>query len=470
MYGTLPQSRTASGTHWYGAYAVALGLLACPALVLRAGEVYKSVDSEGHVVYSDRAPTSTAPQSLVRFEGAEGPPPVLHFCWTNCFTLTLGNGLYVRTDGSDETWTIERFTSTSAVLHRHDAPAAWNGSSADVIYQGQVSNERLINVTINGNAVPDIKMAWGAALDTLPGSNVERDRGKSIAAMSAVAPSPTDIDTEMDFDARAIEAPPPLSDDNQPPCPTEGYLWTPGYWAWVGGGYSWVPGVWVQPPRVGVLWTPGYWGFVGAFYVFHRGYWGTHVGYYGGINYGFGYVGVGFAGGRWVGNSFAYNRAVNNVNLNIVHNTYSETVINNASVNRVSYNGGPGGTTAAPTAQERAAGAEPHIPPTSLQHQIAQQAIRNAAPVAQPNGGKFTMAAVRAPATSNAPRGVGAHGGTASPPAHVTVAPTTVNRPKVKVAQTPPNPAAHPQDAAEQPPAAKPASAKPTKAPHHPKK
>ena len=63
----------------------------------------------------------------------------------------------------------------------------------------------------------------------------------------------------------------------------------------------------MQPPRVGVLWTPGYWGFVGGVYAFHVGYWGPHIGFYGGVNYGFGYVGVGFAGGRWVGNSFAYN-------------------------------------------------------------------------------------------------------------------------------------------------------------------
>ena len=63
---------------------------------------------------------------------------------------------------------------------------------------------------------------------------------------------------------QASEPPPPLPDYEQPPCPADGYLWTPGYWAWGGGGgYYWVPGTWVQPPRVGVLWTPGYWGFRG---------------------------------------------------------------------------------------------------------------------------------------------------------------------------------------------------------------
>ena len=135
---------------------------------------------------------STAPQSPVRIEGTKYPPRVLHFCWTNCFTLTLENGLYVRTDGSDETWTVERFTSTSVILHRHDAPAAWNGFSADVTYQGQVSNDRLINVTVNGNAVPDIKMAWGAALDTLPGSNAERDqRNAAQSKTQALCMNPT---------------------------------------------------------------------------------------------------------------------------------------------------------------------------------------------------------------------------------------------------------------------------------------
>ncbi len=96
-------------------------------------------------------------------------------------------------------------------------------------------------------------------------------------------------------------APPALPVYEQPPCPTEGYLWTPGYWGYGAGGYYWIPGVWVAPPHPGLLWTPGYWGFGGGFYRWHAGYWGPHVGFYGGINYGFGYGGVGFWGGRWEG-------------------------------------------------------------------------------------------------------------------------------------------------------------------------
>jgi hypothetical protein len=148
-------------------------------------------------------------------------------------------------------------------------------------------------------------------------------------------------------------APPPLPAADQPPCPEEGDLWTPGYWAWDGVAYNWVPGVWVSPPRVGVFWTPGYWAFASTVFVFHRGYWGPHVGYYGGINYGFGYGGSGYAGGRWVGNVFAYNRAVNNVNASVFHHVYDEPEVSHGSLSRVSYNGGAGGTSSVPTAQER---------------------------------------------------------------------------------------------------------------------
>src|ERR1700729_1678550 len=107
-------------------------------------------------------------------------------------------------------------------------------------------------------------------------------------------------------------APPILPVYEQPPLPAPGYIWTPGYWAYGDAGYYWVPGVWVSPPRVGVLWTPGYWGFANALYVWHPGYWGPHVGFYGGVNYGFGYGGVGFFGGEWRGGGFAYNGAVAN--------------------------------------------------------------------------------------------------------------------------------------------------------------
>ena len=183
-------------------------------------------------------------------------------------------------------------------------------------------------------------------------------------------------------------APPALPVYTQPPCPAEGYLWTPGYWAYAPAGYYWVPGVWVRPPRVGLLWTPGYWGFAGGAYAWHAGYWGSQVGFYGGVNYGFGYVGRGFVGGVWAGNGFRYNTAVTNVNNTVVHNTYvNRTVINNTTVNRTSFNG-PGGVSARPTSQEQGSTRQQHWQPTTQQVSHQQMASTNHTQFASANGGR----------------------------------------------------------------------------------
>ena len=277
-------------------------------------------------------------------------------------------------------------------------------------------------------------------------------------------PTPSDYAEPVEGEMRAQEAPPPLPEYEQPPCPEDGYLWTPGYWAWGGGGYYWVPGTWAQPPRIGVLWTPGYWGFVGGVYLFHAGYWGPHVGFYGGINYGYGYGGEGYAGGRWSGNAFAYNRTVNNVNVTNVHNTYNETVINNVTVTKVSYNGGAGGVAKAPTAPERAAAQETHVALTPLQRRHVQEASANPALAAKSNGGHPAIAATPRPAAFNAPEVVHARGAApvaaaamtraSAPPASrehpgyaIGARPAGAPPPGARPGMTPapPNVAAHPQ-------------------------
>ena len=189
-------------------------------------------------------------------------------------------------------------------------------------------------------------------------------------------------------------APPALPVYTQPICPGDGYLWNPGYWAYGDAGYYWVPGVWVQPPMAGGLWTPGYWGWGGSAFLFHAGYWGPHVGFYGGINYGFGYGGVGFGGGRWEGGHFAYNTAVMNVNRTVIHNTYVENVhVNNVGVH-TSFNGGAGGIQAHATAQEASYEHENHIAPTAAQQSHVQSAGANHANFASANGGHPQNAAM----------------------------------------------------------------------------
>ena len=199
-------------------------------------------------------------------------------------------------------------------------------------------------------------------------------------------------------------APPALPVYVQPICPGDGYLWNPGYWAYGPEGYYWVPGVWVQPPTVGLLWTPGYWGWGGSAFIFHEGYWGPHVGFYGGINYGFGFGGVGFSGGEWRGGHFAYNTAYSNVNTTVIHNTYiNRTTINNTTINNshTSFNGGQGGITARPTAQEASYEHENHVQPTSAQQSHLQAAHSNPANFAKANGGHPAMAAISRPGATN---------------------------------------------------------------------
>jgi hypothetical protein len=72
-------------------------------------------------------------------------------------------------------------------------------------------------------------------------------------------------------------APPDLPVYEQPLCPGEDYIWTPGYWAYADDDYYWVPGTWIVAPEVGFLWTPGYWAFEENRYFFHEGYWGPHA-------------------------------------------------------------------------------------------------------------------------------------------------------------------------------------------------
>ena len=196
-------------------------------------------------------------------------------------------------------------------------------------------------------------------------------------------------------------APPVLPVYVQPPCPQPGWMWTPGYWAYGDDGYYWVPGSWVPAPYVGALWTPPYWGWQSGLYVFHPGYWGPHVGYYGGVNYGFGYMGVGFVGGMWRGREFAYNTAVMRVNTTIIRNTYIDrtvvernTIINN---NHVSYNGGPGGIQHQPAPTERLAMRDQHMAATRMQMQHVQAARMERPSYFNNNHGQPANAAVARP-------------------------------------------------------------------------
>jgi hypothetical protein len=222
-------------------------------------------------------------------------------------------------------------------------------------------------------------------------------------------------------------APPALPVYVQPACPTDGYLWQPGYWAYSqdDDDYYWVPGVWVSPPNSGLYWTPAYWGYEGGSYGFHSGYWGAHVGFYGGINYGFGYGGVGFVGGAWSGGGFRYNTAVVNVNTTVVHNTYIDRTVINVNVNNHTSFNGPGGVTARPTQQEQAAMHEHHVQPTADQVAHQRTAMADKSQFSKVNNGKPVAAAMdKVHGTAYGPKG---HAAPATPQARQQALTTRAN-------------------------------------------
>jgi hypothetical protein len=228
----------------------------------------------------------------------------------------------------------------------------------------------------------------------------------ALLMLSLAAPSFAQVSVSVTI------APPVLPVYEQPPCPGDGYIWTPGYWAYGPDGYYWVPGTWATPPTVGLLWTPGYWGWHEGVYLWNVGYWGPHVGFYGGVNYGFGYVGTGYAGGYWRGRTFFYNRSVNNVRITNVH-IYNRTVINNVAVNRVSYNGGHGGIGARPTHEQERWTRERHFEPTGVQTRHEHEAGSNRAFLASENHGRPAIAATARPGEFHGRGVVAAHSGDA---------------------------------------------------------
>ena len=213
-----------------------------------------------------------------------------------------------------------------------------------------------------------------------------------------------------DANISADQAPPALPDYDQPEAPGDNYLWTPGYWGYGDVGYYWVPGVWIIPPYYGALWTPGYWGWYGGRYRWHGGYWGLHVGFYGGINYGFGYIGTGYFGGYWHGNAFIYNRAVTNVGARVsVTNVYNRTVVYDhvtygaRPTLRVSYNGGHGGINVAPRPSEMAAMHESHTAALPGQRNLRDSAAQNPQAAFNNNHGRPAVAAQQQPLGANRP-------------------------------------------------------------------
>ena len=193
-------------------------------------------------------------------------------------------------------------------------------------------------------------------------------------------------------------APPPLPYYTQPPAPGDDYIWTPGYWAWSAaeGDYYWVPGTWVEAPSVGDLWTPGYWAYEGRGFLWHPGYWGLNVGFYGGVNYGYGYGGTGYRGGHWDHRHFVRT---------------AQATSRGPGNSQVSFHGGPGGNRARPPAQNTHARPEEHRAPSEVQMQHEHAAVARPAQRATGAHEHPLVAATPRPSAFEAPGAEHARGG-----------------------------------------------------------
>jgi hypothetical protein len=111
---------------------------------------------------------------------------------------------------------------------------------------------------------------------------------------------------------------------------------------------------------------------------------------------------VGFGGGHWNGGFFAYNTAVMNIGVGAgFHSTFVDrTVIVNNNFSHTSFNGGPGGIQARPSAQEQQWSHENHIAPTAEQQSHYQSAQGNRANFASANGGHPANAAFSRPGST----------------------------------------------------------------------
>ncbi len=94
---------------------------------------------------------------------------------------------------------------------------------------------------------------------------------------------------------------------------------------------------------------------------------------------------------------FYYNRTVNNITDVHVTNVYTKTVVNDVTVNRVSYVGGTGGMVARPSSQEEKVARQPHTPPTAVQTQHREAAGVRRDLLASVNQGKPAIAGTAKP-------------------------------------------------------------------------
>jgi hypothetical protein len=143
------------------------------------------------------AATSEAEQQNALGKTPPDQPDVIHWCARHCITLVLQNGHYSNAEepGKSE-WILDSLTKESFAMQRTDfqVKAGETIVAGKAVLSGRLSEQ--------GNSVTDGKItwtyhpccgtgtssftaAWGAALNTVPGSDKERDGRQQSAELPA---------------------------------------------------------------------------------------------------------------------------------------------------------------------------------------------------------------------------------------------------------------------------------------------
>ena len=267
-------------------------------------------------------------------------------------------------------------------------------------------------------------------------------------------PPPPPPAAVVEVDVQASQPPPPLPDYDQPPCPQDGYLWTPGYWRWTGSDYYWIPGTWVSAAVCGLLVDSGLLGLRRRLLWLARRLLGPTRRLLWRCELWLRLRGRWFCR-RTLGGQLV---CIQHLGGQCEHHRHSQHLQPDRGEQRHRQQGElqrrAGGVQAAPTQQERIAAQETHTPPTPMQTQHVQEAVRNPALAAKANGGHPSIAATARPASFSGPGVTGAHGASSPPPRGPAAAGGA------------PNNAAHGQpNGAQHPPAGAPAANNKPKAP-----
>jgi hypothetical protein len=94
---------------------------------------------------------------------------------------------------------------------------------------------------------------------------------KLAGAVLAAALLALPIVTTAQVAVGVMVAPPAVLYEPVPP-PRTGWVWAPGYWAWVNGAYVWRRGYWITE-RPGYRWAAGWWAQRGPNWVWVPGHW-----------------------------------------------------------------------------------------------------------------------------------------------------------------------------------------------------